>query len=263
MDLGINGKVALVAASSKGIGKAIAFALADEGVDLSIFSRSEDEIERTASEIRTRFDVHVLASAADVTNTEQIDRVIEETVKTLGGIDILINNAGGPPFGFFEDFDSPDWQNALELNLLSGIYLAKKVVPPMKKRSWGRIVNITSIAVKQPIDGLILSNTSRAGLIGFSKTLSNELAKDNILVNNICPGRIYTDRIKALAEKRAAQSGIEYEKAIEEMEKDIPLQRIGSSEELAALACFLASEKASYMTGTTIQVDGGLLKGLF
>jgi len=262
MDLGIKGKVALVAASSKGIGKAIAFALADEGVNLSIFSRSEDEIERTASEIRTRFDTHVLASAADVTNTGQIDRVIEETVKTLGGIDILINNAGGPPFGFFEDFESPDWQNALELNLLSGIYLAKKVVPLMKKKNWGRIVNITSIAVKQPIDGLILSNTSRAGLIGFSKTLSNELAKDNILVNNICPGRIYTDRIKALAEKRAAHSGIEYEEAIEEMGKDIPLQRIGTPEELAALACFLASEKASYMTGTTIQVDGGLLRGL-
>lgn len=262
MDLGIKGKVALVAASSKGIGKAIAFALADEGVNLSIFSRSEDEIERTASEIRTRFDIHVLASAADVTNTEQIDRVIEETVKTLGGIDILINNAGGPPFGFFEDFESPDWQNALELNLLSGIHLAKKVVPLMKNQNWGRIVNITSIAVKQPIDGLILSNTSRAGLIGFSKTLSNELAKYNILVNNICPGRIYTDRIKVLAEKRAAQSGIEYEKAIEEMQKDIPLQRIGTPEELAALACFLASEKASYMTGTTIQVDGGLLRGL-
>ena len=144
MDLGIKGKVALVAASSKGIGKAIAFALADEGVNLSVFSRSEDEIERTASEIRTRFPVDVLASAADVTNTEQIDRVVEETVKTLGGIDILINNAGGPPFGFFEDFESPEWQNALELNLLSGIYLAKKVVPLMKKKSWGRIVNITS-----------------------------------------------------------------------------------------------------------------------
>lgn len=263
MDLGIKGKVALVAASSKGIGKAIAFALADEGVNLSIFSRSKDEIERTASEIKTRFPVDVLASEADVTNKEQVDRVIEDTVKTLGGIDILINNAGGPPFGFFEDFESPDWQSALELNLLSGIYLAKKVVPLMKKKNWGRIVNITSIAVKQPIDGLILSNTSRAGLIGFSKTLSNELAKDNILVNNICPGRIYTDRIKALAEKRAAQANIEYEKAIEEMEKDIPLRRIGTPEELAALACFLASEKASYMTGTTIQVDGGLLRGLF
>ena len=264
MDLGIKGKVALVAASSKGIGKAIAFALADEGVKLSIFSRSKDEIERTASEIRTRFDVDVLASATDVTSKEQVDRAIENTVQTLGGgIDILINNAGGPPFGFFDDFESPDWQNALELNLLSGIYLAKKVTPLMKKKNWGRIVNITSIAVKQPIDGLILSNTSRAGLIGFSKTLSNELAKDNILVNNICPGRIYTDRIKTLAEKRATQSGIEYEKAIEEMEKDIPLRRIGTPEELAALACFLASEKASYMTGTTIQVDGGLLRGLF
>ena len=263
MDLGIKEKVALVAASSKGIGKAIATALADEGVNLSIFSRSKEEIERTASEIKTRFNVDVLASAADVTSKEQIDRVIEDTVKTLGGIDILINNAGGPPFGFFEDFESPDWQNALELNLLSGIYLAKKVVPLMKSQNWGRIVNITSIAVKQPIDGLILSNTSRAGLIGFSKTLSNELAKDNILVNNICPGRIYTDRIKVLAEKRAAQSGIKYEKAIEEMEEDIPLRRIGTPEELAALACFLASEKASYMTGTTIQVDGGLLRGLF
>ena len=263
MDLGINGKVALVAASSKGIGKAIAAALADEGVNLSIFSRSEEEIERTASKIKTRFGVDVLASAVDVTNKEQVDQVIENTAQTLGGIDILINNAGGPPFGFFEDFESSDWQNALELNLLSGIYLAKKVVPLMKKQNWGRIVNITSIAVKQPIDGLILSNTSRAGLIGFSKTLSNELAKHNILVNNICPGRIYTDRIKTLAEKRAAQSGIEYEKAIEEMEKDIPLRRIGTPEELAALACFLASERASYMTGTTIQVDGGLLRGLF
>lgn len=263
MDLGIKGKVAVVAASSKGIGKATAVGLADEGVNLSIFSRSKEEIEHTASEIRTRFPVDVLASVADVTSKEQVDRVIEDTVKAFGGIDILINNAGGPPFGFFEDFDSPDWQNALELNLLSGIYLAKKAVPLMKEQSWGRIVNITSIAVKQPIDGLILSNTSRAGLIGFSKTLSNELAKYNILVNNICPGRIYTDRIRALAEKRAAQSGIEYEKAIEEMEKDIPLKRIGTPEELAALACFLASEKASYMTGTTIQVDGGLLRGLF
>ena len=263
MDLGIKGKVALVAASSKGIGKAIAVALADEGVNLSIFSRSKDEIERTASEIRTSFTVDVLASAADVTSKEQVDQVIETTVQTFGGIDILINNAGGPPFGFFDDFESPDWQNALELNLLSGIHMAKKVVPLMKKQNWGRIVNITSIAVKQPIDGLILSNTSRAGLIGFSKTLSNELAEYNILVNNICPGRIYTDRIKALAEKRAAQSGIEYEKAIEEMERDIPLRRIGTPEELAALACFLASEKASYMTGTTIQVDGGLLRGLF
>ena len=263
MDLGIKGKVALVAASSKGIGKAIAVGLADEGVNVSIFSRSKDEIERTASEIKSRFNVDVLASVADVTSKEQTDRVIDDTVKTLGGIDILINNAGGPPFGFFEDFESPDWQNALELNLLSGIYLAKKVVPLMKKQNWGRIVNITSIAVKQPIDGLMLSNTSRAGLIGFSKTLSNELAKYNILVNNICPGRIYTDRIKTLAEKRAAQSGIEYEKAIEEMEQDIPLQRIGTPEEVAALACFLASEKASYMTGTTVQVDGGLLRGLF
>ena len=263
MDLGIKGKVALVAASSKGIGKAIALGLAEEGTNLSLFSRSKDEIERTASEIRSSFPVEVVASAADVTNKKEVDGVIERTAKKFGGIHILVNNAGGPPFGFFGDFEERDWKDALELNLLSGVYLARKVIPFMKKQNWGRIVNITSIAVKQPIDGLILSNTARAGLVGFAKTLSNELAENNILVNNICPGRIYTDRIKALAEKRAARSGIEYEKAIEEMQRDIPLGRIGSPEELAALACFLASEKASYMTGTTIQVDGGLLRGLF
>lgn len=262
MDLGIRGKVAVIAASSRGIGKAIALGLAEEGANLSIFSRSADEIGRTADEIRSKFGVEVLASAADVTNKKQVDRVIEHTENKFSGIHILVNNAGGPPFGFFEDFEESDWKSALELNLLSGIYLTEKVVPFMKRQKWGRIVNITSIAVKQPIDGLILSNTSRAGLIGFSKTLSNELAEHNILVNNICPGRISTDRIKALAEKRAALSGVDYEKAIEDMEKDIPLRRIGSPEELAALACFLASEKASYVTGTSIQVDGGLFRGL-
>lgn len=263
MDLGIKGKVAVVAASSRGIGKAIALGLAEEGANLSIFSRSKDEIERTASEIKSRFPVEIIASAADVTNGKEIDGVIERTADRFGKIHILINNAGGPPFGFFRDFERQDWKDALELNLLSGVYLARKAAPFMKKQNWGRIVNITSVAVKQPIDGLILSNTARAGLIGFSKTLSNELAENNILVNNICPGRIYTDRIRALAEKRASQSGIEYEEAIREMENDIPLRRIGSPEELAALACFLASEKASYMTGTTIQVDGGLVRGLF
>ena len=263
MDLGIKGKVAVVAASSRGIGKAIALGLAEEGANLSIFSRSKDEIERTASEIKSRFPVEVIASAADVTNGKEIDGVIERTADRFGKIHILVNNAGGPPFGFFRDFERQDWKDALELNLLSGVYLARKTVPFMKKQNWGRIVNITSVAVKQPIDGLILSNTARAGLIGFSKTLSNELAENNILVNNICPGRIHTDRIRALAEKRASQSGIEYEEAIREMENDIPLRRIGSPQELAALACFLASEKASYMTGTTIQVDGGLLRGLF
>ncbi len=263
MDLGIKGKVALVAASSKGIGKAIAFGLANEGVNLSIFSRSKEEIESVESQIKARFSVDVIAHGADITDRKQVDQVVKETVKRFGGIHILINNAGGPPFGFFEDFELSQWQSALELNLLSGIYLSKKVTPFMKKQRWGRIINITSIAVKQPIEGLMLSNTSRAGLVGFSKTLSNELARHNILVNNICPGRIYTDRIKSLAQKRAEQSGIKYEEAIKEMEKDIPLKRIGTPEELAAFACFLASEKASYITGTTVQVDGGLLRGLF
>ncbi len=263
MDLGIKGKTALVSASSKGIGKAIALGLAEEGVNLSLFSRTEKDINRTADEIRKQFSVHVIAAVADVTKKSQIDSVVEQTISRFGSIDILINNAGGPPLGFFEDFEFLQWQEALELNLLSAIYLCKKVTPFMKAKHWGRIISITSIAVKQPLEGLVLSNTARAGLTGFSKTLSNELGKYNILVNSICPGRIYTDRIRFLAEKRATQLNIDYEDAIEKMQSDIPLKRIGDSEELASLACFLASEKASYITGTTIQVDGGLVRGLF
>lgn len=263
MDLGIKGKTAIVGASSKGLGKAVAIGLANEGTNLAIYSRTKSEIEETADEISSKFGVKVIAIDADASNKNDLEKVFNAAKSEFSAVDILVNNAGGPPFGFFDDFELDDWKAAFDLNLLSTIYLTKRVVPLMKKNKWGRIINITSIAVKQPIDGLILSNTARAGVIGFSKTLSNELGEHNITVNNVCPGRILTDRIKNLAKARADKENISVDLALENMKSDIPLNRIGSPEEFADLVAFLSSERASYITGNTIQIDGGLNKGLF
>ncbi|MGH7885519.1 MAG: SDR family oxidoreductase [Thermodesulfobacteriota bacterium] len=263
MDLDIKGKAAIVAASSRGLGKAVAKGLAREGVNLVIFSRTKKDIENTANEISNEYKVKVFPVDADVSKESDLDNVIKIAKEKFSTINILINNAGGPPLGLFENFEMTDWKSAIDLNLLSTIYLSKKVVPEMKKNNWGRIINITSIAVKQPIDGLILSNTVRAGVTGFSKTLSNELGEFNITVNNVCPGRILTDRIKHIAFQKAENLNISFETAIESMKMDIPLKRIGNPEEFADLVVFLASERASYITGNTIQIDGGLNKGLF
>lgn len=263
MDLGIRDKVAIVGASSKGLGKAVALGLAEEGVKLTICSRGKESLEKTAEEIRAKTDVEVLAVQADVSRIEDIKNIVSETINRYSTVDILVNNAGGPPFGNFLDFSHKDWQKALELNLLSTINFTKEVIPYMRKQKWGRIINIASVAVKQPIDGLILSNTARAGVIGFAKTVSNEFARDNILVNNVCPGRILTDRIIHLAQERAKRDNKTFEDVINSMEQDLPIGRIGKPEELADLVVFLASERASYVTGTTIQVDGGVVKGIF
>lgn len=262
MDLGIKDRVAIVAASSKGLGKASALGLAKEGVKLTICSRDKDALQKTADEIASQTGADVLAITCDVSKTDEIKNVVKETINKYSKVDILINNAGGPPVGAFLDFTLQDWQKAIELNLFSAITFSNKVIPCMKENKWGRIVNITSMSVKQPIDGLILSNTIRAGIAGLAKTISNEFAPYNILVNNVCPGRIYTDRIKQLAEQRAKRDKTSFDEAISAMENDIPVGRIGRPEELANLIVFLASERASYITGTTIQVDGGLIKGL-
>lgn len=262
MDLGLTGKIAIVAASSKGLGKAVASGLAEEEVNLTICARGRDTLEKTADEIRTKTGVRVLALEADVARVEGVKEVVSRTVKEYGTVHILVNNAGGPPFGNFGDFSLDDWQKALELNLLSTINFSKEVIPYMQKQQWGRIINITSVAVKQPIDGLILSNTARAGVIGFAKTISNEFARDNILVNNVCPGRMLTDRIIQLAEERARRANIDVGGVTSSWEKDIPLGRIGKPGELADVVVFLASERASYVTGVTIQVDGGIVKGI-
>ena len=263
MDLGIRDKVAIVAASSKGLGRAVAMGLAEEGVNLAICARGKETLEQTAREIRTKTSVKVLAIECDVSQTEDIKNAVSETLSEYSKVDILINNAGGPPFGTFKDFTLKDWQKAIELNLFSTITFTDEVIHLMQSQNWGRIVNITSIAVKQPINGLILSNTARAGVIGLAKTLSNEYAAHNITVNSVCPGRILTDRITHLANERAKLEGKSFEEAISAMEADIPVGRIGRPEELASLVVYLCSEKASYVTGTTIQVDGGLTQSIF
>jgi len=263
MDLGLKDKVAIVPASSKGLGRAVALGLALEGANVVICSRNKEEIKTTGKEISEQTSSEVLPIKADVSDQTDLENLVKKTTDAFGTVHILINNAGGPPFGYFDDFDMHQWQKAIELNLFSTIKLTKLVTPYMKNQNWGRIINITSIAVKQPLDGLILSNTSRAGVIGFAKTISNELAKYNILVNNVCPGRIFTDRIKSLASSRARKDNKSFEDVIEGMQSDIPVGKIGTPEQFANMVVFLASEKASYITGNTIQIDGGLLKGIF
>ena len=262
MDLDIQDKVAIVAASSKGLGKAAALGLAREGVKLTICARGKDELLNTADEIRKETSVDVLPIPADVSKTEDIHNVVSGTLDKYHCVDIMINNAGGPPPGTFLDFSLDDWQKAVELNLFSTITFCREVLPVMKENNWGRIVNITSMSVKQPVDGLILSNTVRAGVVGLSKTISNEFAPFNITVNNVCPGRIHTDRITQLANDRAGKEGKSFEEVLSAMEQDIPVGRIGKPEELANLVVFLASERAGYITGTTILVDGGVTKGI-
>ncbi len=262
MDLGIKDRVAIVAASSKGLGRATALGLAKEGVKLTICARDRDTLFKTADNIIAKTSADVLPIVCDVSKPDEINNVVKETIKKYDKVDILINNAGGPPTGNFLDFSLEDWQRAIELNLFSTITFCNEVIPHMKENKWGRIVNITSYAVKQPVAGLLLSNTVRAGIIGLAKTLSNEFGSYNILVNNICPGRIFTDRITFLANDRAEKEGKSFDEIINTMGLDVPVGRIGRPEELADLAVFLASERASYITGTTIQVDGGLTKGL-
>ncbi len=262
MDLGLRNKVAIVCASSRGLGKAVAFGLAEEGVNLTICARGNEELQRTDEEIRSKSNVQVLAIQGDVAKPADIRKIVTETLNKFLTIHILVNNAGGPPLGNFMDFTPDDWQKALDLNLLSTINFIREVIPVMKKQNWGRVINITSVAVKQPIEGLILSNTARAGIVGLTKTLSNEFARENILFNNVCPGRILTDRILELARARADKTGMSIEDVFTSMENDIPIGRIGKPRELADLVVFLASERASYITGTTIQVDGGIVKGI-
>ncbi|MYB65172.1 SDR family oxidoreductase [Candidatus Poribacteria bacterium] len=262
MELGLTNKIAVVGASSKGLGKAIALGLAYEGARVTICARDSQVLEQTADEIREKTDTEVLAVPTDVSQPEQVERLISTTIGHFGGIDILVNNAGGPRAGRFDDLSAKDYQDAVNLNLMSTINLCRAVVPWMQKRGGGRIINLTSVSVKQPVDGLMLSNMARTGVIGFAKTLATELAPDKILVNNVCPGIIFTDRIKQLATVRAEESGITYDQALENMTANIPLGRIGDPEEFANLVVFLASEKSSYITGTTIQVDGGMVRSL-
>ena len=262
MDLGLRGRVAIVLASSKGLGRAIALGLAREGARLTICARGEDTLRKTEREIQEETGAEVLALSLDVARRESYKKLVEQTLQRFGQIDILVNNAGGPPAGPFLQLPETAWQEALNLNLLSTVFMTREVVSHMIPRRWGRIINLTSVSVKQPIENLILSNMARTGVVGFAKTLASELAPHNILVNNVCPGSFRTDRHYELARGRAQKLGITMEEYLEQQAKTIPLGRFGEPSEFADLVVFLASERASYITGATIQVDGGIVRGL-
>jgi len=262
MDLGLKNRVALVAAASRGLGRAVAEELATEGASLIICSRKTETIERVADEIKDSADVEVLGIAADVSKPGDVARVVNAGIERFGRIDILVTNAGGPPAGQFESFTLEQWESATRLLLHSAVEFARHVLPGMKERRWGRILNITSIAVKQPVDNLILSNSLRAAVTGFARTLANEVAGFGVTVNNLMPGYTRTERVEELARMMSEKQGITPAEFVARWEQEIPMRRIGEPREFAALAAFLVSERASYITGTSIPVDGGWIKAL-
>jgi 3-oxoacyl-[acyl-carrier protein] reductase len=262
MDLGLAGKVALVAAASKGLGRAVAEELAAEGAKLAICSRDAGAIERVGHEIARASGVEVLAKACDLSRPAEIAAFADATLARFGRVDILLTNGGGPPGGRFESMDAGEWRSATELVLYGPIELTRRVLPGMKERRWGRILNVTSIAVKQPVENLMLSNSLRAAVTGWARTLANEVAAFGVTVNNLMPGYTRTERVEELAHAVAKREGITPEKAVTRWEREIPLGRLAEPREFAALAAFLASERASYITGQSIAVDGGWIKAL-
>lgn len=262
MDLGIRDRVAMVAASTKGLGRATAIALAKEGCHVSICGRHEETLRSTKEELQ-RLDVRVHASICDVSKAEELERWHRETVEALGEVDILVTNTGGPPAARFLDLKEEQWRNGIESTLMNVIRLCNLTIPSMQRKKWGRIVHITSLVAKQPMDLLTISSTLRAGISALTKTMSNQLAPDNILVNALLPGHILTDRQIHLAEVRAKEQG----KSVDEVKADgvkaIPLARYGRPEEIGEAIAFLCSERAGYITGVSLQVDGGIIQSTF
>jgi 3-oxoacyl-[acyl-carrier protein] reductase len=262
VDLGLTNKVALVAASSRGLGRAMAEEFAAEGAALVMCARGDEELQRIASQIREKTGVRVVAIAADVSDPRGVDAVSEAALREFGRVDILVTNAGGPPPGPFESHTPEAWRTAYALTLESTVNMVRAVLPGMKERRWGRILNVTSIAVKQPVQDLILSNSLRAAVTGFARTLANEVGAFNITVNNLMPGYTRTARLDQLAKKIAQAEHVDESKAEERWTGEIPMRRLGEPTEFAALAAFLASERASYITAQSIAVDGGWIKSL-
>jgi 3-oxoacyl-[acyl-carrier protein] reductase len=262
MELGLRGKRALVCAASKGLGKASAQALAAEGAAVAICGRHADSIERAAADINRSTGARVLPILADVARREDIARLIATTVQELGALDILVTNTGGPRSAPFEAIEDREWDDAIASLLMSVVRLSRAAIPHMRARGGGRIINITSVSVKQPIEGLALSNAIRAAVTGLAKTLSNELAPERILVNCVAPGYTATDRVIELAEAAAAREGTTPDAVQTRTEAKIPMARMGIPEEFGAAVAFLASERASYITGVTLQVDGGFVRSL-
>ena len=263
MNLGIAGRSALVLAASKGLGRATAHALAAEGVRVMIGSRDSARVEQTARDIREATGSDIRAVPVDVTDPEQCTRAFDAAVAGFGGVDILVNNAGGPPFGPFESFTEEQWQKALEMNLLSTVRFCRMALGGMKKRRWGRIVTIVSLGTKSVLPGSVLSTGARLGVIGMAKLLSDEVASFGITVNNVAAGIILTDRVRQTSLKQRLDRGMDEKAGLEDIAQSIPARRVGQPEELGALVAFLASDKAAYITGSTIGVDGGAIRSIY
>jgi len=263
MDLGLKGKVALVAAASRGLGRAVAEELAAEGAALVLCARNEANITRTAHHVMQATGAEVLWMTTDVSQADDVARLVQAGLERFGRIDILVTNAGGPPAGQFDSLSTEAWEAATRLTLYSAIELTRRILPGMKERRWGRILNITSIAVKQPVENLMLSNSLRAAVTGFARTLANEVATFGVTVNNIMPGYTRTERVEELARMMAEKEKITPAEFIARWEQEIPMRRLGEPREFAALAAFLVSERAGYITGASIPVDGGWIRGLF
>jgi len=262
MDLGLKNRVTLVAASSQGLGFATAEAFAAEGCRVAMCSRNAKTLEAAAERIRKQHHTEVFAEAVDVTDSAAVGEFVAAVAGKFGSVDICVTNAGGPPAKGFLATSLDDWQRAIAANFLSTVYFAREVIPHMQRKRWGRIITITSITTKQPVADLVLSNAVRAAVVGLVKSLANEFGKDGILVNNVGPGFTATDRLKELAKTRTATSGKTVQEILDAWAADAPLRRLGQPRELAETIVWLASERASYVTGQTVLVDGGMYKGL-
>ena len=262
MDMGLKGRAALVSGASRGLGLAIARGLAAEGCNVSICARGQEALDAAAQDIKDEFKVDVLSQAVDVSQPGAAEGMVKAAIEHFGRLDVLVTNAGGPPPGFFDDFSQEDWQKAVELTLFSALGMARAALPAMRKAGWGRIINMTSISVKQPISNLLLSNSIRAAVTGWAKSLADEEGKNGITVNNICTGLFRTERMEKLAQARAQTQGVTPEEVITGMAAEVPLGRLGNPEEYGDLAVFLASERASYINGVSYLIDGGLYRGL-
>ena len=262
MDMGLKNRVALVAASSQGLGLATAEAFAAEGCRVAMCARNAQALAAGAEKIRKQHRAEVFTEAFDVTDAAAVSRFVAAVAQKFGSVDICVTNAGGPPAKGFLAASLEDWQRAIDANFLSTVYFAREVIPHMQRKRWGRIITITSITTKQPVADLVLSNAVRAAVVGLVKSLANEFGKDGILVNNVGPGFTATDRLKELAKSRSSASGKTEQEIFDGWAADAPLKRLGDPRELAETIVWLASERASYITGQTVLVDGGMYKGL-
>ncbi len=262
MDLGLKGRVAIVAAASTGLGRAVATQLSKEGAKVAICARTAQTLEKAAREIHHETGGEILHKTVDVRNEGEVASFVAAVEARFGRVDICVTNSGGPPSKLFADTRTEDWQSAIDLLLLSTTHFARETLPRMEKNGWGRFITITSYAAKQPVDGLLLSNSVRAAVTGLAKTLASEYARHGITVNNVCPGYTATDRLSELSETVAARNKIPVDEVVEGWKKQIPAGRLGTPEEFAAVVTFLASERASYVNGTSIAIDGGIVRGL-